>query len=128
MKKKAIQITLITSLILGGSQLFASNTNAIKSTIVQNDSTVESFKVYGNCGMCKKTIEGALKGEKGINSAVWNKDTKQMEVNFDESKISLDEIKKKIALVGYDTEEYRSTEENYSKLPGCCQYDRPEKK
>ena len=35
----------------------------------------ESFKVWGNCGMCEKTIEQSLK-VKGIKSADWNKDSK----------------------------------------------------
>ena len=37
----------------------------------------ETFKVWGNCGMCKKTIEKSLK-VKGISSAEWNKDTKMI--------------------------------------------------
>ena len=27
-----------------------------------------TFKVYGNCGMCERRIEGALKGVKGVES------------------------------------------------------------
>ena len=30
-----------------------------------------SYRVYGNCGMCKSTIEKAANGVKGVNSAVW---------------------------------------------------------
>jgi len=128
MKKKALQITMAATLILGGGQLLASNEEVSNSTIIQSDSTAESFKVYGNCGMCKKTIEGSLKDQEGIYSVDWNKETKIIELSYNKDSISLDEIKKKIAEVGYDTEEYRATDEAYNDLPGCCQYERPEEK
>lgn len=85
----------------------------------------ETFKVYGNCGMCEKTIEGSLKNVDGIVVGDWDKDTKQMVVEFDESKIKLSDIKSQIAGVGYDMDDVRSTKEVYAELPGCCQYDRP---
>jgi len=85
----------------------------------------EEFKVYGNCGMCKRTIESSLKNAKGIESAVWNVDTKRMIVTFYEDKISLKEIKEKIAAVGYDMDDVKSSDKTYNALPGCCQYDRP---
>jgi copper chaperone CopZ len=128
MKKKIVQVTMVAALILGGNQLFATNGNVTNKPIIESDSTLESFKVYGNCGMCKKTIEGSLKDQEGIYSAIWNKETKLIEVNYNENDISLQEIKKKIAKVGYDTEEKRATEKAYKGLSGCCQYERPETK
>ena len=86
---------------------------------------IEKFKVYGNCGMCKKTIEGGLNGEEGIKYAKWNVETKIIKVKFDATLISLVDIKKKIAAVGYDTEEERANEEVYNGLHKCCQYARP---
>ena len=90
-----------------------------------NEATSESFKVYGNCGMCEKTIEGSLQDVDGVSKADWNKETKQMDVDFDASKIKLADIKQKIAGVGYDMEDIRAEESTYSELPGCCQYQRP---
>ena len=86
----------------------------------------ETFTVYGNCGMCKKTIEGSLKEETGVSEAVWNMDSGEMKVSFDAKSISIDEIKQKIADVGYDTDTHRAKVDVYNSLPGCCQYDRPE--
>lgn len=83
------------------------------------------FTVYGNCGMCKKTIEGALKDVKGIRVAEWNQDTGQMTVTFNPHVLKLSDIKQKIADVGYDTDTHRAKEEVYNSLPGCCQYERP---
>ncbi|MFT4759154.1 MAG: mercuric ion binding protein [Paraglaciecola sp.] len=83
------------------------------------------FTVYGNCGMCKRTIEGALKEVKGIKSAEWNVETDEMTVTYNPHKIQLDNIKQKIADVGYDTDSHRAKDSVYENLPGCCQYERP---
>ena len=85
----------------------------------------KKFKVYGNCGMCKKTIEGSLKNVEGVSFAEWDKETGEMTVSFDTKNISLDDVKQIIADVGYDTDTHRAKEEVYNSLPGCCQYDRP---
>lgn len=73
--------------------------------------------------MCKETIEGSLKAE-GISNSDWNKDTKMITVSYDTNKISLDQIQKSIASVGYDNEKYKGDDKAYSNLPECCQYDR----
>ena len=86
----------------------------------------ETFTVYGNCGMCKRTIEGSLKAEVGISEAIWDIESGEMKVSFDSKSISLEDIKQKIAHVGYDTDTHRAKVDVYNNLPGCCQYDRPE--
>ncbi|MDX2001389.1 MAG: heavy-metal-associated domain-containing protein [Chitinophagales bacterium] len=73
--------------------------------------------------MCKKNIEGSL-NLPGIVDAEWNEDTKLIEVVYDTTKIGLDQIKKTIASVGYDNDAYTGENDAYSKLPGCCQYER----
>ncbi len=85
----------------------------------------EIFTVYGNCGMCEKTIEGSLKDVEGVTVADWDKETDQMMVSFNTEVISLDAIKRKIADVGYDSDTHRAKDEVYESLPGCCQYERP---
>ncbi|MEQ8624435.1 MAG: heavy-metal-associated domain-containing protein [Vicingaceae bacterium] len=129
MKKKIVQISAVVFLLMAGNQaISASNLNSMNDMEIVSDSTTESFKVYGNCGMCKRTIEASLKDQEGVYSADWDKDTKIMLVKYDQSLISLEDIKKKIAAVGYDTEENKASEESYKGLPNCCQYERPEKK
>lgn len=83
----------------------------------------DSIKVWGNCGMCKSRIEKAAKAE-GATEAFWNKETKMLSVTYDASKTSNDAIQKKVASVGHDTEKFMADDKVYSKLPGCCLYDR----
>jgi copper chaperone CopZ len=85
----------------------------------------ETFTVYGNCGMCERTIENSLKDVEGVINADWDKDTDIMSVSFTPGVITLDAIKQKIADVGYDSDSHRAKDEVYNSLPGCCQYDRP---
>lgn len=85
--------------------------------------TTTQFKVWGNCEMCKETIEGALKVE-GISKANWDTETKEVQVTYDSTKITLDQIQKNIAAAGYDNEKYKSDEKAYHNLPECCQYER----
>lgn len=83
----------------------------------------ETVKVYGNCGMCQTKIEKAGNLKK-IANVDWNADTKMATITFDAQKTNRDEILKRIALVGYDSDTFLAPDAVYSKLPGCCQYDR----
>ena len=86
----------------------------------------ESVKIYGNCGMCETTIEKAG-NKKKIAKVDWNKDTKMATITYDAKKTNQDEILKRIALSGYDSDKFLAPDDIYSKLPGCCQYDRVKK-
>jgi len=97
-----------------------------ESSGAQPGDTTEEFMVYGNCGMCKKTIESSLSDVDGVSVAEWDVKSEQMTVSFNADKISLDDIKQKIADVGYDSESHRAKDVVYNELHGCCQYDRPE--
>ena len=83
----------------------------------------EIVKIYGNCGMCEKTIEKAGNLKK-IAKVDWNVDTKMATLTYDSKKTNQDVILKRIALSGYDSDKFLAPDNAYSKLPGCCQYDR----
>ncbi len=89
----------------------------------QEGTTSASFKVWGNCEMCKETIEKSIT-VKGVSKADWNTETKQIEVFYDSTKISLDDIQKAIAAAGYDNAAYKGDDKAYHNLPECCQYER----
>jgi copper chaperone CopZ len=83
----------------------------------------ETFKANGACGMCKTRIENGLKMD-GISKATWDQKTKEVSVTYDPSKVTVDDMKKKVASLGHDTDKYKASDEVYAKLPGCCHYDR----
>lgn len=112
LKKIMMAITLLLSFTVSNAQI-----KNIKTEIV---------KIFGNCGMCKTTIEkaGTLKN---IAKVDWNKDTKMAILTYDAKKTNQDEILKRIALVGYDNDNFLAPDAAYSKLPACCQYNREAK-
>jgi mercuric ion binding protein len=118
---KYILVIITTVFFLSCGEKTSSTESPMTKTT--NGITSSTFKVWGNCEMCKETIEGSLKVG-GIAKADWNVDTKIMSVNFDSTKISLDKIQKNIAMVGYDNEKFKGDDKAYSELPDCCQYDR----
>ncbi len=86
----------------------------------------ETVKIYGNCNMCKKKIENAG-NLKSIAKVTWDDKTQMATLIYDEKKTNQDEILKRVALVGYDSDKFLAPEKTYSKLDKCCQYDRPKK-
>lgn len=87
-------------------------------------SKTEKIKVYGNCGMCESRIEKAVKAVDGVSGADWNKETKMLDVTFDDAKVKIDDIHKVVAKVGHDTDKVKADDKVYEALPGCCLYRR----
>ncbi len=81
----------------------------------------DSFKVSGNCGMCKTNIEGSLKVP-GVEAALWNPDTKNLQVKYDPAVISIGQIHHLVAAAGYDTDIEKADTTAYNNLEKCCQY------
>ena len=114
--------------------LFACNTSPEiteepKKVRVMNQSTTKNgiktakFTVWGNCGMCKETIEKSLKIN-GVKKANWHIESKIMTVSFDPTLVDVTSIQKAIAAVGYDNVQYTGDNSAYAKLHACCQYER----
>ena len=113
MNKSFIKAMVILTLLL----------SAVVSNAQISNAKTETVKVYGNCGMCEATIEkaGSLKKVAEVD---WDQDTKIATFTYDVKKISQDEILKKIALAGYDSDKFLAPDDVYNNLHGCCQYDR----
>lgn len=113
---KSIKIVMAITVVLS----FTASNAQIKNA------TTENVKIYGNCGMCKSTIEkaGNVKKEAEV---VWNKETKEATLTFNASTTNSNEILKRIALAGYDSDQFLAPDDVYAQLPGCCQYDRVKK-
>ena len=86
----------------------------------------ERVKIYGNCEMCETTIEAAGNLKK-IAEVDWNKDSKMATLTYDSTETNQDEILKRIALAGYDSDKFLAPDDVYNQLAGCCQYERANK-
>ena len=122
--KKLYLILIATTLIISCENNKKAETVTVKQEISIVDPDIP-IGVRGNCGMCKTTIEKAALSVDGVEEASWSTATKILDIK---TKSSLDSIAIKIhqavADSGYDTELISAMEENYSSLPGCCQYNR----
>jgi Cu(I)/Ag(I) efflux system membrane fusion protein len=78
--------------------------------------------VQGNCDMCKARIESAAKTVNGVTSAVWDKKSKQLHIDFSPAETSIDNIGKAVAKAGHDTDKHKADKVSYDALPGCCKY------
>lgn len=106
---------LLTSFIFIAIFSFAQTKN--------NNPITEKIKVWGNCEMCKNTIEKSAK-KAGASYALWNADAKLLTVKFNTAKTSNKKIQETIAAAGYDTQDFTAPDEAYNNLHECCKYER----
>ncbi|ROL56529.1 heavy-metal-associated domain-containing protein [Bacteroidetes/Chlorobi group bacterium Naka2016] len=85
--------------------------------------TLAEIKTSAVCEHCKERIESNLKNVEGILKADLNLETKVLSVAYDSTKISLQEIRKKISRIGYDADDVKRDPKAYKKLPKCCRID-----
>lgn len=91
-------------------------------SFAQNKTAKASIEVDGVCMMCKDRIEKAAIKSKGVKSAIWNVETHELKLIFDDSKTNLKAIQQNIADVGHDTKEIKASDEAYNSVHPCCMY------
>ena len=96
---------------------------AVNISFAQTSLKKETIKVWGNCGMCKTTIEKSAK-KAGVKTANWNEDSKELVVSYAVNKTTSAKIQEAIAKSGYDTQDFTADNKAYDNLHGCCKYDR----
>jgi len=115
---RTMKIFVATLLVVAfGATTFAQTHDHSKMVTTKT----ESINVQGNCGMCKTRIENAAKIA-GVSKAEWNDETKMLTLVYNPSKVKIEDVQKKIATVGHDTEKFKADSKVYDKLPGCCKY------
>lgn len=63
----------------------------------------KTINVQGmTCGHCKKSVEGALNELDGVSGAEVNLEAGNVKVNYDEAKVSLEDMQEAIEDQGYD--------------------------
>jgi copper chaperone CopZ len=119
---KLLSIAILSSLMIACGSTESNSNNT--STEVTAKAEHSMIKVWGNCGMCKKTIETAIADIDGLSKGEWDVEKKVLHVEFDASKTSVEKISQAVAGSGYDTEFDTATKDAYNGLHSCCQYQR----
>lgn len=110
------------NIIYGMMLLFV--TFSTQAQEVKNKNAKYEFEVNGNCEQCQRRIQKAAFSVPGVKSAEWHIDDHILHLIINEEKCSVSDVKKAVAKAGHDTDEFKSEDGAYKKLPGCCQYDR----
>jgi len=103
---------LILIMLLVNTSFSQDKTSKFETVVIQTSA---------QCGDCKDRIEGGLNYLKGVSFAELDMETKKVTVKFNTSKVTLDEVIKKINSIGYDADEFKAEPEAVKKLPACCQ-------
>lgn len=92
------------------------------SATAQKKVVEDTIFVDGVCKMCKERIEEAAYG-KGVKFVEWHKTDKKLRIAYRSDKTTLEEIEKRVAATGHNTENIKAKKEDYEELPMCCQYE-----
>ncbi len=89
------------------------------SSSSQNETVVVQLPTM-QCGMCKKTIESAVKKIDGINDVNVIVKEKIAKVDYDKSITDLSKIEGVIVSAGYQANDKPADKDAYEKLDECC--------
>ncbi len=81
-----------------------------------------SFKVQGNCEMCKARIEAKAISIDGVSKAKWSVASKVLEIETTKESLSEKAIGIAIASEGHSNSHAKADKQAYNNLPPCCNY------
>ena len=123
MKTVRFIIATVFALTIGSGSFAQMNMQMHDHSKMVSATKTQTINVWGNCGMCKARIEKTAKVD-GVSKALWYAKTQILTLTYDPSKVKIEDIQKKLAAVGHDTELFKADDKAYDALPGCCKYDR----
>jgi mercuric ion binding protein len=74
------------------------------------------IKTSAECEFCKKNIEKNLSKVKGIRKVNCDYQKHEISLVYNSKKISLDEIKKQIILIGFDADDQKANFDKFNKI------------
>jgi len=80
-----------------------------------------TFTAKGCCPSCETSILGSLQID-AVKSAQWNQQLEKISVRYYSNEISEDQMQRKVAMAGYDTDLFVAPDSVYLALPKCCHY------
>lgn len=117
------QLLKYTAIVFAMSILFVGYSTAQSSKGKKSTVTVKTNTYCDHCKKCE-TCAGKMESEltyvKGIKYAEYNEDDMTISVTYNNSKISIDEIRKEISLLGFDADDVTADPKGYESLDNCC--------
>lgn len=120
---KTFKIFVAIAIMLSSATITNAQSNKLER--IPAGIKIQTIRVNGECSMDKKRIENAAYSVNGVKSAVWNEYAQVLTLKYSVFKKDVaDNVQKKIAAVGNDTEKYKADDAVYNALPNCCHYNR----
>ncbi len=91
------------------------------TTAQTSKTSIVLIQTSAECNSCKIRLEDKLNYTSGIKYAELDLDDKKLKVKFNTKQITLAEIRKIIAKIGYDADDVKAILEAVKNLPLCCQ-------
>jgi hypothetical protein len=99
-----------------------SDSNSELPDINYSNLSFSTFKVSGNCGMCKTRIEKVVNQFKFVEASDWDPETEILTIYYKNESPDTTSILKSIADIGHDNEKFKADDAVYNKLHECCLY------
>jgi periplasmic mercuric ion binding protein len=101
-KLKGLLATVITFFV------FAANAQNAATTKENPRKMEVTIKTTVECALCKKNLESKLGKFKGVRTVTADFAKKEVQVVYNSKKVTVEEIKKAIADIGYDADEVKA--------------------
>jgi mercuric ion binding protein len=109
-----------STLLLLLFSLISINLYAVEGNKTKQKPAKVSIKTTAQCNMCKKKIEAQVKNITGVEKAVLAVGNGIIKVQFNPNTTNADNIRKAIAEIGYDADNFKADVNAYNSLPACC--------
>lgn len=117
---KAIKMLFTVAILLVTVSFASAQSDKTQRTI---GIKTETIKVSGTCSMDKRRIETAANSVEGIKYSSWDEYTQVLTIKYSVfKKNAADNVQRKVASVGNDTEKFKADDSVYNNLPDCCHY------
>ncbi len=123
-KTYIMRITSFLSIIFAAFLLLPHMESIAKDHHTEANPGETTFRVLGNCGMCKDRIERAAYTVRGVRYAEWDVDEQMITVRYRPNRTNQEEIERAIAKAGHDTENFLADDDTHANLHHCCIYPR----
>ena len=114
--KKTMKIRLKLSTLFFPVVIFISS-----GYLTAQKSQTVTFQTSAQCGMCKERIEKEMNFVSGVQFAELNMEDMSLTIKFKSKKTTADDLRKRVAAIGYTADDVLPKEEDVKKLPLCCQ-------
>lgn len=108
---------LLLFLLLSAAPLLAQKEKPVKTLAVKTTIYCDHCKICESCG---GRILKELYNETGIKNTSVDPKANVISVTYDERKITPEQIRKKIAQMGFDADEVKADAEAVARLDDCC--------